>query len=61
MKEAIEDYLSREEWEESFVADAMASLADYEETGLHITHEEFSAWVDALDKDPNTPMPECHT
>jgi hypothetical protein len=31
-----------------------------ERTGLHITLEEFKAWVDAIQVDPNAPEPVCH-
>ena len=40
--------------------EALDSLEHYERTGLHITFEEYSAWVDRLDADPDAPFPKCH-
>lgn len=40
--------------------EALDSLEHYERTGLHITFEEYSAWVDRLDTDPDAPFPKCH-
>lgn len=61
MKEAIQTYLEKEEVEQRFIATAQASLKHYQETGLHITLEELSAWAKEIKKAPNTPMPLCHT
>ena len=40
--------------------EALDSLEHFERTGLHITFEEYSAWVDRLDTDPDAPFPKCH-
>lgn len=47
--------------EQFFVQAAISSLEHYKRTGLHITQSEFSAWVKAIQKEPKTPMPVCHT
>jgi predicted transcriptional regulator len=60
MKEAILEYLQKEEARQNFVAAAESSYVHYKETGLHITLDEFDSWVDQVQQDPNTPMPECH-
>ncbi|MEY3569938.1 MAG: hypothetical protein RIQ85_58, partial [Pseudomonadota bacterium] len=60
MKEAILEYLEKEEARQNFVAAAESSYVHYKETGLHITLDEFDSWVDQVQQDPNTPMPECH-
>ena len=60
MKEAIQTYLAREEAEQVEIQRAARSLAHYKETGLHITQDEFSAWVKAIRINPKTPMPVCH-
>jgi predicted transcriptional regulator len=60
MKEAILDYLRREEARQNFTQAAEASYAHYKETGLHISLDEFSAWADAVQTNPDLPMPECH-
>lgn len=60
MKEAILDYVRREEARQNFIAAAEASFEHYKETGLHVGLDEFSAWVDAVQKTPDTPVPTCH-
>lgn len=39
---------------------AMQSFKDWQETGLHITLDEFTDWVDSLETDTPKEMPECH-
>ena len=60
MKEAILDYVDREEARQRFIAAAEASFEHYKETGLHVGLDEFSAWVDAVQQAPDTPVPPCH-
>lgn len=61
MKEAILEYVQREEARQNFIKAADTSFEHFKETGLHITLDEFSAWVDNIQKDPNAPITECHT
>ncbi|MBZ0305968.1 MAG: hypothetical protein K8I82_07870 [Anaerolineae bacterium] len=61
MKEAILEYVQREEARQSFIKAADTSFEHYKETGLHITLDEFSAWVDDVQKNPNAPITACHT
>ncbi len=60
MKEAIQAYLEKEELEQRFIAAAKESLAHYKETGLHVSHDEFSQWVDDLQSSPKATPPACH-
>ena len=60
MKEAILDYVQREEVRQNFIKAAEASFEHYKETGLHVTLDEFSEWVDALEAAPDAPAPACH-
>lgn len=60
MKEAIQMYLKRAESEKEFIQSALDSREHLRTTGLHITQDEFSAWVQAIQKNPKTPMPACH-
>ncbi len=60
MREAIAQYVEREEARESFKQEAMASWADYQETGLHLTGEEVSAWLRTWGTEAETEPPECH-
>jgi len=59
-KEAILEHLQKEEARQNFIAAAESSFVHYKDTGLHITLDEFDSWVDQVQQDPNTPMPECH-
>ncbi len=60
MKEANLDYVKREEARQNFIIAAEASFVHYKETGLHISLDEFSTWVDQLQQDPGAPPPACH-
>lgn len=60
MREAIEQYVDREEKREQFRQDALAAWADYQETGLHITAEEADAWLTRLAAGEDAEPPECH-
>ncbi|MDP3618002.1 MAG: hypothetical protein Q8R49_09345, partial [Rhodoferax sp.] len=57
MKEAILDYVRREEARQNFIAAAEASFEHYKETGLHVSLEEISTWVDAVQTNPDAPVP----
>jgi predicted transcriptional regulator len=60
MKEAVQQYLAQEEAEQRFIAVAKASRQHYQSTRQHITHEEFSRWVDELQTNPQAKPPTCH-
>ena len=56
MREAIRQYVEREEKREAFRQDGLRVWQIYQETGLHVTHEEADAWLarlaDGDDRDP---------
>lgn len=60
MKEAIQMYLKIAESEKEFIQSALDSREHLRKTGLHITQDEFSAWVQDIQKNPQSPMPVCH-
>ena len=60
MKEAILDYVRREEARQNFIKAAEASFEHYKETGSHITLDEFSQWVDEVQQNPDAPFPAYH-
>ena len=60
MKEAILKYVKKEEARQNFIAAAESSFEHYKETGLHITLDEFSTWVDQIQESPDAPVPACH-
>jgi len=60
MREAIEQYVEREEKRERLRQDALAAWAHYQTTGLHATAEEADAWLARLETGKDTPPPKCH-
>ena len=60
MREAVEQFVAREEKRESFRQDALAAWAHYQSTGLHATAEEADAWLAKLEAGEDTEAPTCH-
>lgn len=60
MKEAIRQYLDREEAHESFKQEALSSWQAYQETGQHLTGNEVAAWLDSWGTDQEKAAPACH-
>jgi predicted transcriptional regulator len=60
MREAIEEYIEREEKREQFRQDALAAWSHYQTTGLHATAEEADAWLAKLEAGKRAAPPKCH-
>ncbi len=60
MREAIEEYVSRQEKRLSFLNDAQAAWEDYQRTGLHLTNEEVGDWLAKIEAGEDAELPECH-
>ena len=60
MREAIEEYVERQEKRAQFVRDGLAAWEDFQTTGLHLTEEEVDAWLDKLAAGEDVEAPECH-
>jgi predicted transcriptional regulator len=60
MREAIRDYVAREEARESFRQEALASWSAFQDTGRHLTGEEVQAWLTSWGSDAEAEPPECH-
>jgi predicted transcriptional regulator len=60
MREAVEQYVEREEKGEQFRAAALAAWSVYQATGLHATAEEADAWFAKLEAGEDAEAPECH-
>jgi len=60
MREAIHQYVEREEKRESFRQDAIRAWAEYQATGLHVTVEEADDWLAKLEGGEDAEPPECH-
>jgi predicted transcriptional regulator len=60
MREAITQYVDREEKREAFKQDAKRAWEEYQATGLHVTHEEADAWLAKLESGEDAEPPKCH-
>lgn len=60
MREAIRNYVEREEARESFKQEALASWTAYQETGQHLTGQEARDWLNTWGTETETEIPECH-
>ena len=60
MREAIEEYISREEKREQFRFDTLAAWEHYETTVLHVTDEEMDQWAAKLKPSSKVPSLKCH-
>lgn len=60
MREAIEQYVTKEEKREMLHQDAMKAWREYEETGLHVTGEEVIDWLETWGTENEKEAPQCH-
>jgi predicted transcriptional regulator len=60
MREAIEEYLDREEAAEKFRADALAAWEKFQQTGQHVTASEVNDWLGRLAAGEHAEPPKCH-
>jgi predicted transcriptional regulator len=60
MREALSQYVAREEARESFKQEALASWTAYQETGLHLTAAETRDWLKTWGTEEESELPECH-
>ena len=59
MREAIEQYVEREEKRERFRQDALAAWTHYQTTGLHVTADEADSWLAKLEAGKQAAPPKC--
>ena len=60
MREAVEQYVGREEMRERLRQDALAAWSHFQATGLHATAEEADTWLAKLEAGEDAEAPECH-
>jgi predicted transcriptional regulator len=60
MREAISQYVEREEKREAFRQDALKAWQEYQETGLHVSGDEVLAWLETWGSEDELPAPICH-
>jgi predicted transcriptional regulator len=59
MREAIEEYVEREEERQKLRRDALAAWTHYQTTGLHLTASGADAWLAKLEAGKETAVPKC--
>ncbi len=60
MREAIRNYVDREEKREAFKQDAIRAWESYQDNGLHLTLEEADVWLANLEEGKEAELPKCH-
>lgn len=60
MREAIRQYVEREEKREALCRGAVEAWEEYRETGLHVTGEEVMAWLESWGTEDEQAAPQCH-
>lgn len=53
-------HIAKEKTKQAFYKRAEDSLLHMRETGLHVTHEEVTDWLQSLKTDNPKPIPQCH-
>jgi predicted transcriptional regulator len=61
LREAVEQYVEREEERERLRTETLQRWHEFETTGLHLTGEEADAWLAKLEAGEDVDPPECHT
>jgi predicted transcriptional regulator len=60
MREAIAQYVDREERREALRRETVAAWEEFQSTGLHATAEEVETWLSSWGTEDELPAPECH-
>ena len=60
-KEAIIQFVEREEKREALRQDTLKAWEEYQRTGQHLTHEEADAWLAKLEAGDDAEIPKWHS
>ena len=60
MREAIAEYVAREEKREAFKQQTLEAWEAYQRDGQHLTQGETEAWLDTWGEDDDLTVPPCH-
>ena len=60
LREAVAQFVDREEKREAFRQAGLQAWAEYQATGQHVTHDEADAWLAKLEAGEEAVVPECH-
>ena len=59
MREAIQQYIEREEKREAMRQDVIKAWNEFQETGLHVPEEEVDTWLASWGTESELPTPKC--
>jgi predicted transcriptional regulator len=60
MRDAIDQYLDREERRERMLQDGLDAWNEYQASGMHVTAEEADAWLERLENGEDSEPPQPH-
>ncbi|OEU71783.1 MAG: CopG family transcriptional regulator [Desulfuromonadales bacterium C00003068] len=60
VREAIHQFVEREEKREAFRQDGIRAWNEYQDNGQHVTLQEADEWLAALEAGQDTEPPKCH-
>ncbi|MBB3916165.1 MULTISPECIES: CopG family ribbon-helix-helix protein [Rhizobium] len=60
MREAIAQYVEREEKREALRQQTLNAWDEFQVSGLHVTGDEVENWLSTWGTDDELPTPECH-
>ena len=60
MREAITQYVEREERKEAFRRDTLDAWQEYQETGLHVSLDKADQWLAGWGTETEGGVPRCH-
>jgi predicted transcriptional regulator len=60
INQALLEYVDREARRAQYKTDVLASWKHYQDTGLHVTGEELTAWLETWGTDQPSEIPQCH-
>ncbi|BBP78090.1 ribbon-helix-helix protein, CopG family [Pseudomonas gingeri NCPPB 3146 = LMG 5327] len=60
MREAIAQYVEREEKRETFRQETLQAWEEFQATGLHATAEDVEKWLSSWGTENELPAPPCH-
>ena len=60
VRQALREYVEREEKKMQFQQEAIAAWQDFQQDGLHLTGDEVMAWLNSWGTKQETEIPKCH-
>ena len=60
LREAVEQFVEREERRDAFRQAGMQAWQEYQATGKHVPHNEADIWLAKLELGEEAEVPECH-